>query len=76
MFTELRSRPLWLAGKQAAKYLGISERTLRNWRASEYWSPGTHYRRKGPNPHSEMIYNIKACEDAITHFTANACSTN
>lgn len=64
-----RANPLWLATRQAAKYLGISDRTLRSWRASEYFRPGVHYRRKGPNPHSEMIYNVLACEAAITEFT-------
>jgi len=65
-----RASPLWLATKQAAKYLGISERTLRKWRSSEYWEAGTHYRRKGPNPHSEMIFDVRACEAAISDFTA------
>lgn len=70
---------LWLATKQAAKHLGISERTLRQWRSSEHFKAGSHYRRKGPHPHSEMIYNIYACERAITdytHLTFDACRSN
>lgn len=76
MPVDRRTTPLWLATTQAAKYLGISIRTLRHWRASEYWIAGTHYRRKGPNPHSEMIFNVYACEAAITEFTVQTTSAS
>lgn len=72
----MKSAPLWLGTKQTAKYLGISERTVRQWRASSYWTAGVHYRRKGPNGHSELIYNVRACEVAINEFTAQTTSND
>lgn len=59
----------WMGSRQAARALGMSERTLRKWRAGGVLKPGEHYRRKGPNARSELIYNVQACEAAMGAFT-------
>lgn len=59
----------WMDTRQASRELGISPRTLREWRTKGFFVPGTHYRRKGPNPHSEVIWNVPACEKTIDDFT-------
>lgn len=59
----------WMSSRQAARALGIGYRTIRRWREGGYFKPGIHYRRKGPNPESEIIYNIEQCEEVINEFT-------
>jgi hypothetical protein len=61
--------PTWLSAHQMARVLGISTRTLRRWRDSDRFVPGEHYRRKGPNPESEVIYHAAYCVEAIKEFT-------
>jgi predicted site-specific integrase-resolvase len=59
----------WMSSHQTARELGISVRTLRRWRESGRLKPGEHYRRKGPSPDSDVIYNVAACVQIIDDFT-------
>jgi predicted site-specific integrase-resolvase len=56
----------WASQRAAAEYLGISERTLHRWRQSGLLQPGTHFRRKFPNPNSPLLYKLELCEQAMS----------
>lgn len=62
----------WIPQREAALYLGISERTLQRWRAAGLLKIGKHYRRKFPNPNSALLYHLELCEQAMNE----ACSRN
>jgi len=56
----------WATQRIAAEHLGISERTLHRWRQSGLLMPGTHFRRKFPNPNSPLLYKLELCEEAMS----------
>lgn len=62
----------WIPQKQAAVFLGISERTLLRWRSAGLLKIGIHYRRKFPNSNSPLLYQLDLCEKAMNE----ACSRN
>ena len=60
----------WVSQRVAAEYLGISERTLHRWRQSALLQPGTHFRRKFPNPNSPLLYKLELVEQAMAEAFA------
>ena len=56
----------WVPQRQAADYLGMSERTLMRYRQAGVLQPGEHYRRKFMNSRSALLYNLPATDAAIT----------
>ncbi len=57
--------PKWTSQRQAADFLGVSERTLMRWRQSDVLQPGEHYRRKFTSPRSGVLYDLPATEAAL-----------
>jgi predicted site-specific integrase-resolvase len=60
----------WAPSRDAADYLQVSERTLLRWRDSGLLQPGRHYRRKFPAVNSPLLYQLQACEQAMTEAFA------
>jgi hypothetical protein len=54
----------------AADFLGVSERTLHRWRASQLLKPGAHWRRKFPAANSPILYDLPAVEGVMREATA------
>ncbi len=56
----------WASSRAAADYLQISQRTLLRWRDAGLLKLGVHYRRKFPATNSPLLYQLQACEQAMT----------
>ena len=54
--------PKWTSQRQAADFLGVSERTLMRWRQAGVLQQGEHYRRKFSSPRSPVLYDLPATE--------------
>ena len=63
----------WVTQREAADYLRLSERTLIRLRRTQALTAGTCWRRKIPtNANSHVIYDLAACEEALSAATYNA----
>lgn len=60
----------WASSRAAADALGVSERTLHRWRASQFLKPGTHWRRKFPAANSPILYDLGAVEAVMREAAA------
>ena len=60
----------WVPSRAAADYLQVSERTLLRWRDAGLLKLGVHYRRKFPAANSPLLYQLQACEQAMTETFA------
>ena len=56
----------WVSQKEAADWLGRSERTLYKMRFNGLLIQGSCWIRKIPqNPNSHILYNLEACEEVL-----------
>jgi hypothetical protein len=62
----------WAPQEAAARYLGMSQKTLYRWRRVGLLKPSVHYRRKFPAANSPLLYHLELCEQVM----AEACSTD
>ncbi len=62
----------WASSRVAADLLGVSERTLHRWRASQFLKPGAHWRRKFPSGTSPILYDLAAVEAVMREATARS----
>ena len=60
----------WVPQRAAAEELSISERTLLRWRSAGLLKPGVHFRRKFPTTNSPLLYQLEACDEAMTDVFA------
>ena len=62
----MRPTTEWVSSRDAADHLGISERTLHRWRASQLLRPGRDFCRKFPtSTNSPLLYDLGAVERAM-----------
>lgn len=60
----------WAPSRAAADYLQVSERTLLRWRDAGLLKQGVHFRRKFPAANSPLLYQLQACDQAMTEAFA------
>ena len=56
----------WSNPKETSKYLNISTKTLYKLRVKGFLTEGKCWTRKTPNRNSHVIYDIKACDKALS----------
>jgi len=61
-----RKNKRWSNPEDTSKYLNISKKTLYKLRSKGFLTEGKCWTRKTPSPNSHVIYDIEACDKALS----------